>query len=182
MVTKLQPSGPRWRVETDRGASVDAGRVLLATNGYTGDLAPVPRRTMIAVNSLQIVTESLACDLRATILPNGCVASDTRQMLPYFRPDEQGRLLMGGLGPFGAPTRRAAGAHLERALSRLFPTLKGARIAYRWSGRGRSDPRLPAPSACARSRCPRRYRLHGPGHWLQTSLGKALAGYGIGAS
>jgi glycine/D-amino acid oxidase-like deaminating enzyme len=69
MVTKLQLSGPRWGVETDRGASVDAGRVLLATNGYTGDLAPVLRRTVIAVNSLQIATEPLACDLRATILP-----------------------------------------------------------------------------------------------------------------
>ena len=58
MVTKQQPSGPRWRVETDRGASVDAGCVLLATNGYTGDLAPVLRRTVIAVNSLQIATRS----------------------------------------------------------------------------------------------------------------------------
>ena len=109
MATRLQPSGPRWRVETDRGASVDAGRVLLATNGYTGDLVPVLRRTVIAVNSLQIATEPLAGDLRATILPEGCVASDTRQLLLYFRLDEQGRLLMGGRGPFGEPSRRATG-------------------------------------------------------------------------
>jgi glycine/D-amino acid oxidase-like deaminating enzyme len=177
MVTRLQPNGPRWRVETDRGASVDAGRVLLATNGYTGDLVPALRRTVIAVNSLQIATEPLAGDLRATILPDGCVASDTRQLLLYFRLDERGRMLMGGRGPFGEPRRRADWAHLERALGRLFPALKGAPIAYRWSGRVAVTrdflPHLhePAPGLLVDIGC------MGRGIGLQTSLGEALAGY-----
>jgi glycine/D-amino acid oxidase-like deaminating enzyme len=149
--------------------------VLLATNGYTGDLVLVLRRTVIAVNSLQIATEPLAGDLRATILPDGCVASDTRQLLLYLRLDEQGRLLMGGRGPFGEPTRRADWAHLERALGTLFSALKGAPIAYRWSGRVAVDflPHLhePAPGLLVDIGC------MGRGMGLQTSLGKALAGY-----
>src|SRR5277367_3259359 len=43
------------------------------------------------------------------------------------------------------------------------------------AGPARSDPRLPAPSARARSRSPCRYRLHGPGHRVADEPG--LAGY-----
>ena len=176
-VTKLERRGERWHVETDRGVAVDAGRVLLATNGYTGDLVPGLRRTVIAVNSFQIATEPLTDNLRKTILPEGHVSSDTRKLLLYFRFDHQGRLLMGGRGPFREPKGPEDWAHLERVLGKLFPQVKGTPIAHRWCGRVAVTrdflPHLhePAPGLLVDIGC------MGRGVGLQTTMGKALARY-----
>ena len=176
-VTKLERRGERWHVETDRGVAVDAGRVLLATNGYTGDLVPGLRRTVIAVNSFQIATEPLTDNLRKTILPEGHVSSDTRKLLLYFRFDHQGRLLMGGRGPFREPKGPEDWAHLERVLGKLFPQVKGTPIAHRWCGRVAVTrdflPHLhePAPGLLVDIGC------MGRGVGLQTTMGKTLARY-----
>lgn len=44
-------------------------------------------------------TEPLPQDIADTILPNGHVASDTKNLLFYFRKDHTGRFMMGGRGP-----------------------------------------------------------------------------------
>jgi len=176
-VTKLERRGERWLVHTDRGVTVDAGRVLLATNGYTGDLVPRLRRTVIAVNSYQIATEPLTDNLRKTILPEGHVSSDTRKLLLYFRFDHQGRLLMGGRGPFREPNGPEDWAHLERVLGKMFPQIKDTPIAHRWCGRVAITrdflPHIhePEPGLLVDIGC------MGRGVGLQTTMGKALARY-----
>src|SRR5690606_18816586 len=47
----------------------------------------------------------------------------------------QGRLVLGGRGPFSNPQSAADWAHIERALELLFPQIKGVGYAYRWAGR-----------------------------------------------
>jgi glycine/D-amino acid oxidase-like deaminating enzyme len=176
-VTKLERRGERWLVETDRGVAVDAGRVLIATNGYTGDLVPGLRRTVIAVNSFQVATEPLTDNVRKSILPEGHVSSDTRKLLLYFRFDHQGRLLMGGRGPFREPSGPGDWAHLERVLGKLFPQVKDTPIAFRWCGRVAITrdylPHLhePAPGLLVDIGC------MGRGVGLQTTMGRALARY-----
>jgi glycine/D-amino acid oxidase-like deaminating enzyme len=176
-VTKLERRGERWLVETDRGATVDAGRVLLATNGYTGDLVPGLRRTVIAVNSFQVATAPLTDNVRKSILPEGHVSSDTRKLLLYFRFDHEGRLLMGGRGPFREPKGPGDWAHLERVMGKLYPQVKEAPIAFRWCGRVAITrdylPHLhePAPGLLVDIGC------MGRGVGLQTTMGRALARY-----
>jgi glycine/D-amino acid oxidase-like deaminating enzyme len=175
--TKLERRDGRWHIETDRGVAINAGRVLVATNGYTGDLVPGLRRTVIAVNSFQIATEPLGDNLRRTILPEGHVSSDTRKLLLYFRLDHMGRLLMGGRGPLREPKGPEDWAHLERVLGKLFPQAKGAPIAYRWCGRVAVTrdylPHLhePAPGLTVDIGC------MGRGVGLQTAMGTALGRY-----
>ncbi len=125
----------RFLVRTAAGPSVRADRVLVCTNGYTGDLVPGLRRSVIAVNSFQVATEPLSDNVRRSILPNGHVSSDTRKLLLYFRLDHQGRLLMGGRGPFREPADPDDWAHLERVLGKMFPQVAGTPIAHRWCGR-----------------------------------------------
>jgi glycine/D-amino acid oxidase-like deaminating enzyme len=98
--TRLVRAGARWSVETGRGATVTADRVVICTNGYTGELWPQLRQTAVAINSYQVATEPLSDNLQRSILPEGQVLSDTRKLLLYFRLDHEGRLLMGGRGPF----------------------------------------------------------------------------------
>src|SRR5205807_7003925 len=117
----------RWIVTAASGAEVTAEQVVLCTNGYTGNLVLRLKQTIIAPNSYQIATEPLSDNVRKSILPYGHVSSDARKLLLYFRLDDQGRLLLGGRGPFREPRDAGDWHHLEAMLPRLFPQLKGAR-------------------------------------------------------
>jgi glycine/D-amino acid oxidase-like deaminating enzyme len=124
-----------FRVTTGLGPSIEAPRVLLATNGYTDTLWPRLRETLIAVNSFQIATAPLPDGLASGILPRAHVASDTRKLLRYFRRDATGRFLMGGRGPFAEPEGPADFKHLVRAVEDLYPALRGVDYEFHWSGR-----------------------------------------------
>lgn len=173
----LARQGQRWTVTTTHGAAVDAERVVVCTNGYTGDLWPGLRQTIITPNSFQVATEPLPDDDARRILPQGHVTSDTRQLLFYFRLDHQKRLLMGGRGPFREPKSAADWSHLERVLGRMFPAVASVPIAYRWCGRVALTrdflPHLhePAPGLLIDIGC------IGRGVGLQTAMGRALADY-----
>ena len=134
-VTDLRRVGPQWQLTTAQGNTVSADRVVLATNGYSDNLWPGLRQTVLAANSFIIATRPLPPELRKTILPGGEVCSDARRLLLYFKMDAQGRLLLGGRGPFAEPTRAGDWTHLERSMVMLFPQLAGVAVEYRWSGR-----------------------------------------------
>src|SRR6266851_7577727 len=69
-VTGIGRTGSGWRVETSRGA-VSAGDVVIATNGYTGDLTPALRCRVVPIASHIIATEALPPDLRPLADPDG---------------------------------------------------------------------------------------------------------------
>lgn len=133
--THITRTGPRWTVKVESGATVSADKVLVVTNGYTGDLLPGLRQTVIAPNSFQVATVPLSDNLRRSILPDGQVSSDTRNLLLYFRLDHMGRFIMGGRGPFREPKGASDWAHLERVVAKMFPQLAGTPFEYRWGGR-----------------------------------------------
>jgi glycine/D-amino acid oxidase-like deaminating enzyme len=124
-----------WRIRTAHGPVIEAKQVLLATNGYTDGLWPRLAQSVIAANSFIVATKPLRGEVGATILPGGEVASDSRRLLLYFRKDADGRLLMGGRGPFREPRNAGDWAHLERAAQLMFPQLKGTEYEFRWAGR-----------------------------------------------
>lgn len=179
-VRQLYRDGGQWTLETGRGIRVRAPKVVLATNGYTDGLWPGLRQTVIAANSFIIATRPLPAPLRQSILPGGEVCSDARRLLLYFKQDAQGRLLLGGRGPFSEPRQDADWGHLERSLLTLFPQLAGIPIEYRWSGRVALTPSFlpqlhePAPGLSIL------LGYNGRGIALSTLLGKHLAGRLIG--
>ncbi|MHC5347378.1 NAD(P)/FAD-dependent oxidoreductase [Metapseudomonas furukawaii] len=134
-VTSLERDRDAWCLTTAQGFRVRAERVVLATNGYTDDLWPGLRQTVIAANSFIVATQPLPDALRRSVLPGGEVCSDARRLLLYFKQDAHGRLLLGGRGPFAEPSRTGDWGHLEQSLASLFPQLAGVPFEYRWSGR-----------------------------------------------
>lgn len=176
-VKSLSLQNGKWHILTNNGTSITADRVVMCTNGYGGDLWPKLKTTIIDANSFQIATAPLPDHIKRTILPQGHVCSDTRNLLLYFRLDHEGRLLMGGRGPFREPKGEADWAHLERVMHKMFPQVKGQAIAFRWCGRVAITrdylPHLhePAPGLLIDIGC------MGRGVGLQTSMGIAMAHY-----
>ncbi|ABI91125.1 FAD-binding oxidoreductase [Burkholderia ambifaria] len=124
-----------WRIRTAHGPVIESKQVLLATNGYTDGLWPRLAQSVIAANSFIVATKPLADDVGATILAGGEVTSDSRRLLLYFRKDADGRLLMGGRGPFRDPRSAGDWVHLERAAQLMFPHIKDIEFEFRWAGR-----------------------------------------------
>ena len=151
--------------------------VVLATNGYTGDLWPRLRQTIIAANSFQVATKPLSDNVRSLILPGGQSTSDLRRIGLCYRLDHTGRFLLGGRGTMREPMQAQDWSHIETMMERMFPQLKGAGIDFRWGGRVALTrdhlPHLhePAPGLLIDIGC------MGRGVALQSALGRAMAAY-----
>jgi len=128
--------GKRWSVGGG-SLAIDAGDVLLATNGYTDDAAPALQRRLVPVGSYIIATAPLAPDAARALLPRRRMAFDSKNFLYYFRVTDDSRLLFGGRAEFGTAdqlsTTRAASL-LHRGMLDVFPQLAGVDIEYAWSG------------------------------------------------
>ncbi len=165
----------RWRVKTANGPSITCTKVLIASNGYTGDLWPDLKKTIISANSFIVATQPLPHDVKASILPQGHVSSDGRNLLLYYRIDHTGRLLMGGRGSFSEPNDPAQWLHLEGAVKKIFPQAKDCPIEFRWCGHVAVTrdfmPHIhqPAPGLLIDIGC------QGRGVGLQSRMGIALA-------
>lgn len=130
----LRREGARWRIETPR-AVVRADKVLLATNGFTDDLWPGLRRTVVPVFSSIACTAPLPDRIAAEIMPARSVLYESGHITVYYRIDEHNRLLMGGRGPMRWISQPSDVAYLVRYAERLWPQLKGVTWTHGWNSR-----------------------------------------------
>src|SRR5499427_2268871 len=133
-VRRLDRAGAEWRVETSRGA-VSAGDVVIATNGYTGDITPALRRRVVPVASHIIATEELPQDLARSLIPKGRTLSDTKRVLCYYRMSPDGRrMVFGGRARFTQVDATISAPILHRYMVDRFPQLRGIRVTHAWTG------------------------------------------------
>ena len=132
--TSLRYEGGRWRIETPR-AVVRAEKVLIATNGFTDDLWPGLRRTIVPVFSSIAATEPLPDDIARRIMPTRSVLYESGHITVYYRIDASNRLLMGGRGPMQWIRDPSAVAYLMRYAIRLWPVLRGIGWTHGWNSR-----------------------------------------------
>ena len=133
-VTRItrQPQG--FRVRTERG-EVAAREVVIATNGYTGDVTPALKRRVLPVASHIIATEELAPELAASLIPTGKTISDTPRVLTYYRMSPDGRrVLFGGRARFTQVGPQVSVPALHRMMARRFPQLARVRVTHAWTG------------------------------------------------
>jgi glycine/D-amino acid oxidase-like deaminating enzyme len=133
-VTKLAQSGAGWIVTTPRG-EIRAKDVVIATNGYTGDVTPELRRRVVPVGSYIIATEELAPEIAASLSPKNRSIADTRRVLTYYRMSPDGkRLIFGGRAKFGHTDPVETAPILYRFMLDRYPQLKGVKITHAWTG------------------------------------------------
>jgi glycine/D-amino acid oxidase-like deaminating enzyme len=132
-VRGLERRGAGWYARTATG-SVAATNVLIATNGYTDDLWPRLRRSIVPVFSSIVATAPLPEDVARGVMPGGQVLYESGAITVYYRLDSARRLLIGGRGPMreiGAP---ADIGYILRYARRLWPALATARWTHGWGG------------------------------------------------
>lgn len=176
-IEHISRTARHWELTSRAGPSVTAEKVVVCANAYSDGLWPGLKESIIDPNTYQTATEVLPDDILASIFPQGHVASDTRNLLLYFRKDHTGRFIMGGRGPFREPRSEADWADLKRVSVRLFPQLADVKWEFHWCGRVAVTPDFyphlhePAPGMFIDIGC------QGRGVGLQTAMGKAIADY-----
>ena len=170
----LSREAGRWRIETP-GAVVHAEKVLIATNGFTGDLWPGLSRTIVPVFSSIAATEPLPDEVARRIMPTRSVLYESGHITVYYRIDASNRLLMGGRGPMHWIRDPGAVAYLMRYAVKLWPMLRGVAWTHGWNSRlamtADHYPHLhePAPGVLAYLGC------NGRGVALASAMGQQLA-------
>lgn len=127
--------GHRFRTA---GGVVTAPKVIIAAGAYQPEgLSPRLRGRVLPVQSNIIVTRPLTSGEQvAQGWTSTGVASDSYELLHYFRLLPGGRFLFGGRGGLSASPQAAQRfrARLTRDFHRLFPAWRQVEITHCWSG------------------------------------------------
>lgn len=129
-VRRISQQDGQWIASTKNG-NIKAKSLLLATNAYRGYFKNLSHPETSVVNYFQIATEALDARQRQVVLPNGEGAWDTALIMTSFRIDDEGRLLIGGMGNGSMIHSHWA----QRKLAQVFPDLGGVGISHCWTGR-----------------------------------------------
>jgi glycine/D-amino acid oxidase-like deaminating enzyme len=133
-VERIDRADNGWRLTTGRGDIV-AGDVVVATNGYTGEVTPALRRRIVPIASHIIATEELPPDLARALIPKGRTLSDTKRVLCYYRMSPDGRrMVFGGRARFTQVDAKISAPILYRTMTARFPELRGFRVTHAWTG------------------------------------------------
>jgi gamma-glutamylputrescine oxidase len=116
-----------------RAGQVRADHLVLACNGYLGDInRKVPARVM-PINNFIAATEPLGEDANRVLAQDVAVA-DTKFVVNYFRLSGDNRLLFGGGETYGYRFPDDIAALVRKPMTDIFPHLKDIRIDYAWGG------------------------------------------------
>jgi glycine/D-amino acid oxidase-like deaminating enzyme len=132
-VLSARKVGSRWHLETP-GATVSAEKLILATNGYTDNLWPGLRRSVVPLFSAIAATEPLPEAVVQSIMPSRASLYEIGGITVYYRFDTGNRLLMGGRSVQREVSGPEALRYLTRYAARLWPALRGVRWTHGWSG------------------------------------------------
>ena len=147
--TAIERNGAAWSVRTER-VSVACQFVVLATNGYTGDLWPGLRQSVVPVASFVTATAPLGHNVLPSVLPGRHAVSETARVIVYYRLDRQGRFVIGGRGRWFDVNDRGDAPQVRAAAVRLFPPGSTTGSTSCWCRRGPSWTRRSAGRCTSR--------------------------------
>ncbi|MFO1105801.1 MAG: FAD-binding oxidoreductase [Amaricoccus sp.] len=131
-VVAVEEIGGRPRVRTATG-SLGARTLILAGNAYLGPVVPALDTRVMPFSTQIIATEPLGARADA-LLPTDMCVEDLRYILDYYRLSADKRLLFGGGTVYGGTDPADIRAKILPNLEKVFPSLKGVRVDFAWSG------------------------------------------------
>jgi len=130
-------------VRTNTGR-VKARHVIIAGNGYLPHIERKVAAKVMPLNSFICATEPLG-DRAQDVLARDIAVEDSKFVVNYFRPSEDGRLLFGGRPSYSIGFPDDMTKALRERMSALFPQLEDVKIDFAWGGAlGVTMTRMPA--------------------------------------
>ncbi len=131
------------QVSTSQGR-VKARFVLIACNGYLGQLEKKIASRVMPINNFIIATEPLPDQLASELIRDDIAVADSRFVINYFRLSADRRLLFGGGENYSYRFPDDIKAFVRKPMLQIYPQLGDTRIDYGWGGTlGITRTRLP---------------------------------------
>jgi len=131
-VTGYREGSPN-RIETARG-TVEAEHLVLACNGYLGNLEPRVAGKIMPINNFIVATEPLTAAELRVINPRDVAIADSRFVVNYYRLSADKRLLFGGGENYSSNFPADIAGFVRKPMLEVYPQLSGKRIDYAWGG------------------------------------------------
>jgi len=122
------------KVITKEG-SIKAARVVLACNGYLGNLEKSLTSKILPMNNYIVATKPLDSQTIKKINPRDIAFADSRFVINYFRLSADKRLLFGGGENYSQELSSNIIPIVTKPLEKIYPFLKGVKIDYAWGGK-----------------------------------------------
>ena len=120
-------------VRTPQG-TVTADHLILAANGYLGNLAPKLAGRIMPINNFIVATEPLDSATLNEINPRRVAVGDSRFVINYYRLSDDGRLLFGGGENYRSGFPRDIAGFVRPYMLKIYPQLERVKIDYAWGG------------------------------------------------
>lgn len=120
-------------VKTATG-QVKASFIVLACNGYLGDLEPRSAGKIMPINNFMIATEPLGAERARELISGRFGVHDTRFVVNYYRISDDHRLLFGGGENYRPGFPKDIGKFVRPYMLKIFPQLKDVGVDYAWGG------------------------------------------------
>ena len=132
----LEKTTSGFRVETTKGP-IEAGDVILATNGYTtGRPSKELNRLIVPIGSYIIVTEPVGKETADHVFPSEAMTYTRKRLLNYMRRTHDDRILLGGRRNLHPGLDLAESARdLRQSLIAYWPELSDLEITHVWGGK-----------------------------------------------
>ena len=112
--------------------SLNARHVIIATDNWTGDIAPELSRYTVPIMNYNIATAPLAN--ADQLLPSDAAIADSRFVLNYFRLSADKRLIFGGGEKYVRRPPADIAGFVRKHMVEVFPALAQTDIDYAWGG------------------------------------------------
>ena len=133
-VTNWARTAGEFEVHSSKG-SVTAGKVVLATNGYTPASFGWFSRRVFPLPSYIIATEPLSANLIGDLAPGRRTMVETRARHSYFRLSPDGtRMLYGGRASMVGVNLKKAAARLHQTMCEVWPEMSDVKVSHVWVG------------------------------------------------
>lgn len=125
--------GDSLSVRTAQG-EVTAGWLVLACNGYLGDLGRAFERYQMPINNFILATEPLGEARARRINRDNVAVVDTRFVVNYFHNTPDQRLIFGGGETYSSRFPRDIRGFVRRRMLDVYPDLHDVAIDFGWGG------------------------------------------------
>ncbi|MDR6755607.1 gamma-glutamylputrescine oxidase [Mycoplana sp. BE70] len=131
-VTKVEHEAEKPVIHTAKGRVI-ANIAVLCGNAYLGHVVPKLVSRVMPVSTQMVATEPLG-DRADALIPSDMCVEDVRYILDYFRLSADKRMIFGGGTVYGGTDPADVRAKIRPNMEKVFPSLKGVKIDYAWSG------------------------------------------------
>ncbi len=126
-------AGTQHRIKTQSG-DVLADTVVLACNGYLGNLEPKIAGKVMPINNFLLATEPLSDDVCRKINRDDVAVADSLFVVNYFKLSGDNRLIWGGGENYRSTFPKDIKSFVKKNMLKYYPELESVKIDYGWGG------------------------------------------------